>query len=432
MSIKFTQSEIKKIIQEEIQNVILEALDPSDVKNLLNMVRKFSDSSRKFSKPMIDLAQKIAANLDDLSKFKNADDIDALIRNLQDMAAKPGIANNPRTKAQVDQLISRLERASLKVKQSAAFKTKAKVGAGVVGVGAGGTLMSMDPDDIAQGADASQLQSLPPEDLASFPQDDEVNMSLPPEEESPAAGGESAKARRTRIAHAAVKSPEGKKKSVGIIQFKLKQLGYDLGTFGPFGDGIDEDYGPITVKAVKAFQKKNGLTADGIVGRNTWAKLSADDAIRASIEKTKDRIANDDGSLAVAKMGADALSKLEAMDANSETLRRVYERTSRSLERALRRQGVSGRGANTTLRRFLPIITPDAYGNDMQSVKDQKIMRLKRVLSKGINVAMGGKDISLGQEVVIDALEDALRREGALQESKSYDIKFNKWSKLWS
>lgn len=35
-------------------------------------------------------------------------------------------------------------------------------------------------------------------------------------------------------------------------------------------DGI---FGPITEEAVKAFQKANGLTADGIVGLNTWAKL---------------------------------------------------------------------------------------------------------------------------------------------------------------
>ena len=35
-------------------------------------------------------------------------------------------------------------------------------------------------------------------------------------------------------------------------------------------DGI---YGPITDEAVRAFQKANNLTVDGIVGTNTWAKL---------------------------------------------------------------------------------------------------------------------------------------------------------------
>ena len=35
----------------------------------------------------------------------------------------------------------------------------------------------------------------------------------------------------------------------------------------------DGDFGPGTDKAVKAWQTKNGLTADGIVGDNTWAKM---------------------------------------------------------------------------------------------------------------------------------------------------------------
>lgn len=34
-------------------------------------------------------------------------------------------------------------------------------------------------------------------------------------------------------------------------------------------------YGPFMVKAVKTFQKNNHLTADGVIGPGTWAKLSA-------------------------------------------------------------------------------------------------------------------------------------------------------------
>ena len=37
--------------------------------------------------------------------------------------------------------------------------------------------------------------------------------------------------------------------------------------------GADSDYGSETVAAVKAFQKKNGLSQDGIIGQKTWAKL---------------------------------------------------------------------------------------------------------------------------------------------------------------
>ena len=50
------------------------------------------------------------------------------------------------------------------------------------------------------------------------------------------------------------------------IQTKLKQWGYYKGNV----DGI---YGPSTVSAVKAFQKKHGITADGIVGSKTAEKI---------------------------------------------------------------------------------------------------------------------------------------------------------------
>ncbi len=51
--------------------------------------------------------------------------------------------------------------------------------------------------------------------------------------------------------------------SVGTLQ---DMLGMDVGE----DRGI---FGPATEKAVKAFQKEQGLTADGIVGKNTWAAL---------------------------------------------------------------------------------------------------------------------------------------------------------------
>lgn len=48
---------------------------------------------------------------------------------------------------------------------------------------------------------------------------------------------------------------------------------------------LDGIYGEITAEAVKAFQKKNGLTADGIVGPATLAKL-----IPVRFKKSKRRI----------------------------------------------------------------------------------------------------------------------------------------------
>jgi len=37
--------------------------------------------------------------------------------------------------------------------------------------------------------------------------------------------------------------------------------------------GIDGIFGANTEKAVKSFQRAKGLAADGIAGKNTWAKL---------------------------------------------------------------------------------------------------------------------------------------------------------------
>ena len=50
------------------------------------------------------------------------------------------------------------------------------------------------------------------------------------------------------------------------VQTRLKKWGYYTGNV----DGI---YGPLTISAVKRFQKKYGLTQDGIVGPLTAAKM---------------------------------------------------------------------------------------------------------------------------------------------------------------
>ena len=51
-----------------------------------------------------------------------------------------------------------------------------------------------------------------------------------------------------------------------IIQKRLKQWGYYKG-------GVDGIFGSGTLAAVKSFQRKNGLAADGIVGSKTAAAL---------------------------------------------------------------------------------------------------------------------------------------------------------------
>ena len=54
--------------------------------------------------------------------------------------------------------------------------------------------------------------------------------------------------------------------AVKVVQERLAAKGYKCG----FPDGI---WGRKTEKAVRAYQRANGLVIDGVVGRNTWAML---------------------------------------------------------------------------------------------------------------------------------------------------------------
>ena len=60
------------------------------------------------------------------------------------------------------------------------------------------------------------------------------------------------------------KGAEGE--SVKELQTRLNDIGYDCGT-------VDGKFGNKTLAAVKEFQRKHGLTDDGVVGRQTWAEL---------------------------------------------------------------------------------------------------------------------------------------------------------------
>ena len=64
------------------------------------------------------------------------------------------------------------------------------------------------------------------------------------------------------------------------ISMKLKSIGTRVGTVQNFlnlynntSNKIDNDYGASTVKAVAAFQKAQGLTADGQAGATTFNKM---------------------------------------------------------------------------------------------------------------------------------------------------------------
>jgi peptidoglycan hydrolase-like protein with peptidoglycan-binding domain len=64
-------------------------------------------------------------------------------------------------------------------------------------------------------------------------------------------------------------APLDQKQNMMAIQRKLKSLGYNLGKFGPNGDGIDGNYGRRTLAAIKNFQSRNNIRATGWVGSKT-------------------------------------------------------------------------------------------------------------------------------------------------------------------
>ena len=63
--------------------------------------------------------------------------------------------------------------------------------------------------------------------------------------------------------------------AVKKVQQRLKKLGYYSGS-------VDGDYGNGTKTAVKNFQKRNGLTANGKVNSKTLAKLNSSSAKKAT------------------------------------------------------------------------------------------------------------------------------------------------------
>jgi len=66
-----------------------------------------------------------------------------------------------------------------------------------------------------------------------------------------------------------------------ILQDSLNNLGYRTG-------GLDGLFGPGTANSVRAYQKYKGLTADGVVGCNTWNALMRDVVGRGRTSSTID------------------------------------------------------------------------------------------------------------------------------------------------
>ena len=85
-----------------------------------------------------------------------------------------------------------------------------------------------------------------------------------------------------------------KGEAVKDVQRRLKELGY-------YKSSIDGSYGSVTASAVKAFQQKNSLTADGVCGEDTLKMLNSSSAKGANDSDKDDE--DDDGTLRIGSKG---------------------------------------------------------------------------------------------------------------------------------
>lgn len=101
---------------------------------------------------------------------------------------------------------------------------------------------------------------------------------------------------------------------VGLWQVILIALGYDLGAYGPNGDGVDLSYGPKGQAATIDFKSKNGMAADTVVDSTVLSKALS--ALKAKIAfGGAERIAELEDLLAKAnKTISDLSNKLETAE----------------------------------------------------------------------------------------------------------------------
>ena len=144
------------------------------------------------------------------------------------------------------------------------------------------------------------------------------------------------------------------------LQTKLKKLGY-------YDAYVDGDYGDTTVAAVKAFQKKYNLTADGIAGKETLKKL---DSVYKNADSDKD-----DDSLRMGDSGSavkDLQTKLKKLGYYSGTVDSTFGSGTYAAVRAFQKKynltadGVAG---SETLKKL------DSVYKNADSDKDDDSLR---------------------------------------------------------
>ena len=103
------------------------------------------------------------------------------------------------------------------------------------------------------------------------------STAVPSEEaaESPTAVEQPAQPKRGSSVKKSAVAKSSLKPSTRHIQQALKNAGFYQGP-------IDGKMGAVTREAIKEFQRVHGLNEDGVVGKRTWAKLSAYEDLSSS------------------------------------------------------------------------------------------------------------------------------------------------------
>ena len=205
-----------------------------------------------------------------------------------------------------------------------------------------------------------------------------------------------------------------------------KMLSVQLGAAAFKAAGIDGRCGRGTMGAVKRFQGANKLSADGIVGPNTYKVLT-------SVAK-----GGDNKKAAAAPAGASKADTLSIIKAYSFVYNTLRGRIVNSLQ-SKKTEGASGI-ATKLIDAVLPglqtvggnryklknktysIDSPD-FGSDLMA----GLSALKSS-SSNVEAATGIKSADIVR--IVDKASDTYMKS-SLEESKSYNLDFNKWSKLW-
>ena len=436
MSTKITKKQLEKLIKEEVDKILSEVLNPADaVKYLKGLGAGASGLKGNVPEAFSAITTAIKAGGDDLAIFyKSLGDLKAAANKLDDVSPNKktleGLIKSVETAGRASTVASAKAKLLARVRDLKGLPAQADSALDDIAASADEVAATLDDvsspvaaSDLSKQIDnssgspqmkkttkvaiAAALTSAGAVSLALLfstnpvePADAKPTVVSPPPNNS-GTSRETRKQRRIRVAHSVIRasSPE---ESVRKFQQTLIDLGYSVGNLG-----ADGDYGGGTVSGVKDFQRKNNLKPDGYVGTNTYKVL-----------------------VSVAKTGGNKKATANAGNIGQDNIRsvRIYTEFWNKL---------SNQTNSTDLAKYLPrlISAQSEYNIGGKTVSAQNI---------GV-VAMGMIDKFLQDDAAFEALKldtdkvnlelervkNIIKKSPPVKTSESYNLDFNKWSKLW-